>query len=351
MFRMPPASPDAPPTSVAELCTRLRSTFEEHLRSDGRIPLNVRNERLCQLLTDARFAQHEWDEYVHFDERRYQRVLLAFDEHFSLVLNCWHRQQATPLHRHDDRDAWIRVVAGELTLTHYAADGEPPEPTLSDALSPTSGATYYSRDAIGLHALANVSEKSGAVSLHLYTPALVNLQCASEAAAAAAANGDAPSLPNNEVPVVYCAKALTTPHACETLLARARAASKVFGSFASFVGALKRCMEQKQLGGVAALVEQYQFSESEWRSYMQPSSRAARTLVGLGDNFSVVMRFWCATLAQWRALAHRNAMRKRVSQGRRPGQLAAHARLGGVLGQGARRPRREYSLRARKAAA
>jgi cysteine dioxygenase len=150
-FRVPPSSPDAPPASVAELCARLRATFA------AAVPKDVRNEQLCHLLNDARFAKQEWDEYVHFSERRYQRVLLAFDENFSLVLNCWHKQQATPVHRHHGVDAWMRVVAGELTLSHIAAsssssssDGAT-EPLAVQRLEPKHGATFFGAAALGLH--------------------------------------------------------------------------------------------------------------------------------------------------------------------------------------------------------
>lgn len=290
-FRVPPSSPDAPPASVADLCARLRATF-----ATG-VPKDVRNEQLCHLLNDARFAKQEWDEYVHFSERRYQRVLLAFDENFSLVLNCWNKQQATPVHRHHGRDAWIRVVAGELALSHFAGDDASGEPLAVQRLEPKHGATFFGANAIGLHKLANASDSAGAVSLHLYSPPLVNLRahCTHAVGAASPSSGDdaMPPPSPDDVPVVYCAKALQ-PRAIDTQVARARSATAVFGNFQSFVGAIKMCLTgPSPHQGVSQLIAQYHFRPDEWMSYMN-DDLSARTLIGLGGNFAVIMRFWPA---------------------------------------------------------
>jgi cysteine dioxygenase len=289
-FRVPPSSPDAPPASVAELCARLRATFA------AAVPKDVRNEQLCHLLNDARFAKQEWDEYVHFSERRYQRVLLAFDENFSLVLNCWHKQQATPVHRHHGVDAWMRVVAGELTLSHIAAsssssssDGAT-EPLAVQRLEPKHGATFFGAAALGLHRVANASDSTGAVSLHLYSPPLVNLR----AHCTHTSGDDAMPPPSpDDVPVVYCAKALQ-PRAIDTQVARARSATAVFGNFQSFVSAIKHCLTgAAPRDGVSSLIAQYHFRPDEWMSYMN-DDLSARTLIGLGNDFAVIMRFWPA---------------------------------------------------------
>jgi cysteine dioxygenase len=293
-FRVPPSSPELPPANVAELCARLRAVFA------AAVPKAVRNEQLCYLLNEARFAKHEWDEYVHFSERRYQRVLLAFDENFSLVLNCWNKAQTTPLHRHHGRDAWYRVVAGELTVQRFAADGV--EQLDARPLAPAHGATYLSSIALGVHRVANASAERGAVSLHLYNPPLVSLRahCSHTAPPLGAIDDTMMPPPSpDDVPVVYCAKALQ-PRAADSQLARAHSATAVFGNFQSFVSAIRHCLrlgdDAARNDGITRLISEYHFRPDEWMSYMN-DDLAARTLIGIGHNFTVVMRFWPAGYA------------------------------------------------------
>lgn len=285
-FRVPPSSPDLPPANVAELCARLGAAFR------AAVPKAVRNEQLCHLLNEARFAKHEWDEYVHFSERRYQRVLLAFDENFSLVLNCWNKSQATPAHRHHGRDAWIRVVAGDLLLSRFIDDDNSNAAAHQQKLAPAHGATYFSSAALGTHRLANASAEHGAVSLHLYNPPLVNLRAHCSHAVGAAGDAELQPPPSpDDVPVVYCAKALQ-PRAIDAQIARARSATAVFGNFQSFVGAIRLCLAAPAPhDGVTQLISQYHFRPDEWMSYMN-DDLSARTLIGIGTNFSVIMRFW-----------------------------------------------------------
>eukprot|EP00019_Armaparvus_languidus_P002836 CAMPEP_0168602010 /NCGR_PEP_ID=MMETSP0420-20121227/13784_1 /TAXON_ID=498008 /ORGANISM="Pessonella sp." /LENGTH=561 /DNA_ID=CAMNT_0008640529 /DNA_START=729 /DNA_END=2413 /DNA_ORIENTATION=- len=302
-----PASPlSEGPATVAALVAALRNTF---LHAP---PLAA----VASLLATARLDAAEWDEYVHFSEQRYVRVLLGFNESFSLVLNCWMPGQTTPLHQHENRDAFIRVVAGQLVLQHYSDDDDDDEqgggggdgkPTQRDELAAVAGqlvlqhysddddeqgggkptqrdelacgsCRFYSSNSIAAHTLGNET-KEAAVSLHVYSPPLLALECSEHQ--------------HETVPVVWCSKALA-PSTDDDVLARA-AAGRVYGSLQTFTAALGRALEQADESGastcpVQTLLTNFTLSENEVEAHAV--SGTSRWLVGFDQRFSLVIRFW-----------------------------------------------------------
>ena len=58
---------------------------------------------VCSVRVHSRaqvLAQHEWQEFVHFAAFQYTRSLVALDSTFSLMVLCWNKGHATPLHSH-----------------------------------------------------------------------------------------------------------------------------------------------------------------------------------------------------------------------------------------------------------
>lgn len=275
-----PASPlSEGPATVAALVAALRNTFLHAPPHD-----TLTAQRVASLLATARLDAAEWDEYVHFSEQRYVRVLLGFNESFSLVLNCWMPGQTTPLHQHENRDAFIRVVAGQLVLQHYSNDDDDDDeqggggkPTQRDELA-CGSCRFYSSNSIAAHTLGNETEEA-AVSLHVYSPPLLALECSEHQ--------------HETVPVVWCSKALA-PSTDDDVLARA-AAGRVYGSLQTFTAALGRALEQADESGastcpVQTLLTNFTLSENEVEAHAV--SGTSRWLVGFDQRFSLVIRFW-----------------------------------------------------------
>jgi len=200
---------DRPPVTVAELIQRLSELAADTSGStDGSSQQlysfgSEHGAHAAALLTSAKFADHEWRQYVHFSGSRYQRVLLAFNENFSLVLCCWTGAQQTPRHRHGPgKQAWVRVLCGSAFLTRYTDD------VAGDVLSRTvmatdDGVSYLDPEKLGLHVLGNKSDEAELVTLHLYSPPLVDLSFAD------------PERPGttSTLPVIFCAKSSSTVEA------------------------------------------------------------------------------------------------------------------------------------------
>lgn len=119
------------------------------------------------------YAQSEesWRGYVNFREDTYSRNLIWRCGDFELLLLCWNKGQASPIHDHSGQQCWMAVLEGELEEVHYADGGEhglgsrPAPGRVKDF--PTGGVAFIDDD-IALHL---VRPKAGqqAVSLHLYS--------------------------------------------------------------------------------------------------------------------------------------------------------------------------------------
>jgi predicted metal-dependent enzyme (double-stranded beta helix superfamily) len=293
MFK-PASSSSSQSSSSSPPASSLSSSSSSLTRLAASMRRLEQSQAVSHLLATARLASDEWDEYVHFSEQRYVRVLLGFNESFSLVrrrkrryclrrhffhhdnnqvLNCWLPGQTTPVHEHAERDAYVRVVAGALRLQHYDSNGNV---TQTDELN-GGGCRYYGGRALGQHTLGTAGDEA-AVSLHVYSPPMLALECAHE----------------KSVPVVWCSKALAAPSGDDEVLARA-AAGRVYGSLQTFVGALARALAAAELEQPAAcpvltLLRNFTLSEAEVAAHA--ASGTTRWLVGVDERFSVVIRFW-----------------------------------------------------------
>lgn len=122
-------------------------------------------------------TEEEWSMYcspAHFSEFKYTRNLVHLDECFSVMVLCWGPGQKTPAHSHGmGRQSWFKVVRGELELdTLCGAGGEGDWST--QRITSESAVTFEDSD-LGMHRLGNVSTELPAISIHVYSPPLKEL--------------------------------------------------------------------------------------------------------------------------------------------------------------------------------
>ncbi|MBP6705170.1 MAG: cysteine dioxygenase family protein [Vicinamibacteria bacterium] len=121
---MPPlsgskGSPGAPgrEDGVAGFLTRLDAAFAH----------GVNPERVAEVLAAWGPAVDSLEPWIAFRPDRYARRRLARSPSHEVLLMCWDRDQATPIHDHDGQDGWILVVAGALAVQEYERLGGPPD--------------------------------------------------------------------------------------------------------------------------------------------------------------------------------------------------------------------------------
>lgn len=118
-------------------------------------------------------GKSEWSSFVHFNDHRFQRLMLHSNHRFSLLMLCWLPGQKTPPHDHRGSKSWVKVLSGQLFYHEVDEEGQPVDGT--DAkLTRCMGAPFVEDDTLAVHVVGNNSE-TFAVSLHFYSPPYTDL--------------------------------------------------------------------------------------------------------------------------------------------------------------------------------
>lgn len=144
---------------IEPLCAQLQQEFQRDERGRG----------IAKLFSEYARSAVDWRELVLFDPQRYTRNLLHRSAHYELLLLCWEKGQASPIHDHAGQDCWMAVLEGELEEQHYEAPQAgvlaPLRRGRSARLNP--GQVAFIQDGIALHLIRPIGAGRG-VSLHLY---------------------------------------------------------------------------------------------------------------------------------------------------------------------------------------
>lgn len=148
-------------------------------------------DELTELINSFELKPEDWKKFVHFDNFKYTRNLIANgkDSRFGLMILAWGPGQQSPIHNHNGSHCIMRILEGTLIEKLYTrrfdetaieSDVSFSETTTSLDVSEiyektretelNSGKTAYIHDKIGWHRVSNASTLHSAVSLHLYAP-------------------------------------------------------------------------------------------------------------------------------------------------------------------------------------
>ncbi len=161
------------PLALADFVSRIREAGDPQANP----------ERVEELLASWRPSLDSLRPFVAFDPLRYSRQRLYRDATFEMLLLCWDRGQATPVHDHDGQHGWITVLEGSLTIEEYERYGGPAdlgnltseEPTPPDTvpLVPARRLTVAAGSSVAEASAPETIHSVGAIggralSLHLY---------------------------------------------------------------------------------------------------------------------------------------------------------------------------------------
>jgi cysteine dioxygenase len=139
--------------------------------------------RVEELLASWRPNLESLRPWIAFDPVRYARQRLYRDLTFELLLLCWDRGQATPVHDHDGQAGWITVIEGSLSIQEYERYGGPadlgdltsdePSPPDTVPMVPVRRLTVAAGSSVAEAAAPETIHRVGAsggraLSLHLY---------------------------------------------------------------------------------------------------------------------------------------------------------------------------------------
>lgn len=129
-------------------------------------------EEIRDLLRSVKLSREEWEPYVWWRDH-YTRTRVGYStDHFALLLLCWNKGQASPVHDHYGSSCWVAVLHGTLEETRFAtpAPGETGPLRVVNRVQARAGEVCYINDGMGLHIMANPTTDDVTVSLHVYAP-------------------------------------------------------------------------------------------------------------------------------------------------------------------------------------
>lgn len=168
-----------PLSPALELAYKVKHLFE------GKGDVGV--EEIRKLLHDYSSNpeyEGDWRQYCFGNDIHYTRNLIYANDTFELMVLYWKPGQETRIHNHSASRCWASTLAGETTesvyITYYPpgeADNSTvcPDLILTEKLVHKVGDVGYIEDDIGIHKLGNKSTDSDAVTLHLYSPPILEL--------------------------------------------------------------------------------------------------------------------------------------------------------------------------------
>jgi len=143
------------------------------------------------LMHNLKYVPAEWEKYAIFYKEHYTRNLVATkDFTYDLILLCWQAGQKSAVHDHRESGCWMRLLTGQLTEMRWRVAeskdenvcGENDFGLKEEHLEKISERTYkagdvfYINNSLGLHSVYNVSMEEPAISLHLYSPPIMDCE-------------------------------------------------------------------------------------------------------------------------------------------------------------------------------
>lgn len=130
---------------------------------------DFKGDKVDRFLTEHHVDQDQFLPFIYFREDTYGRNLVFRAEHFELLLLTWLPKQRTPIHDHNGQRCWMMVQSGSLAFRNYEpCDGAKGQLVCKGSVEThDAGENVYIDDGIGLHSIANASNKP-AISVHLY---------------------------------------------------------------------------------------------------------------------------------------------------------------------------------------
>ena len=339
---------DAAPLDLASFLAAIRA--ETGNDRDG-----PDNAAILLSLQALSLTHEDWRQFVHFDELRYTRSLIAMEENFSVMILCWDKEQGTPIHEHGvEVRSWAKVLDGELTMEKFSSrnvaggGGQSRGPNVHETLNFGREECIVEDQFSGLHRLVNRSAGQTAVSLHVFSPPYVEccyneqgmrvsipavhrvapgipappmsaaaadelakrasegraakrpaaVASAAEAAGAGAGAGAAAGVDAgagaaaSPMGAIVLRQRLGSGTADSQLRVQLRASAKIFTDLATYSNYLRAEFNPRDTTGTSETLRRFQFQPGEWKQYNDSRSSSNQSLIAWDEHFAVVLTYW-----------------------------------------------------------
>ena len=120
----------------------------------------------AEILSGIKFNFKEIEHLCFWDAESYSKINIGNGSNYELVLICWEKNQSSPIHNHEEQEAYTYVLKGKLTEDVFKEVGVSVKPEKSKILARRDISALTDQQEKG-HRLTN-SYSGRSVSLHLY---------------------------------------------------------------------------------------------------------------------------------------------------------------------------------------
>jgi cysteine dioxygenase len=137
-----------------------------------RIPINALKVHMNEL----DISMDEIQDFVQFSDNSYRRNLMHEGPMYQALIICWKNGQRSPIHNHKGSSCGVKLLKGVATETLFVV-------APNNLVYPTNSEWLYEGDVTGsenadIHQVSNLQDESRElVTLHIYSPALLNMDC------------------------------------------------------------------------------------------------------------------------------------------------------------------------------
>lgn len=137
-----------------------------------RIPINV----LKAYLNKLEVTPEEMKPFTEFSDESYQRNLAHEGPYYQALILCWKPEQRSRIHNHAGSSCGLKILTGVATETLFSFS---PNGRL---VYPVESVWLYQGDVTGsedcdIHQISNLHESNDLITLHIYSPPLLYMDC------------------------------------------------------------------------------------------------------------------------------------------------------------------------------
>ena len=118
----------------------------------------------------------DFEPYVKFSEQNYQRNLMKQGLEYHALVLCWRNGQRSFIHNHKGSACAVRVIKGAATESFFDIGD-------NGLIFPVRSCVYREGQVIGsndadIHQISNLqADDKDLITLHIYTPPLLSMDC------------------------------------------------------------------------------------------------------------------------------------------------------------------------------
>jgi cysteine dioxygenase len=116
----------------------------------------------------------DFEAYASWDKKGYTRNCINRTKKYELILLCWKKGDATPIHGHDGKKCWVYQIKGQMTEVRYEKN-ESSDLVETNRMQLNPGKLTFMNGAMGYHKLNN-NTNGRAMTLHVYVSPITSCE-------------------------------------------------------------------------------------------------------------------------------------------------------------------------------